>query len=238
MVIKTLLADWDDTLVKFNVAKLLAEERCVRLLISHLGLDKKMFDQLLERYRRISSAYDKIHLYDRERYWTETVDSFGVQTDHRLIGEIVFYYWDIVANESEVYEGVKETLFFLKHSNVKIAIIGDSDGIPSNKRRRVKRNSELVQFIDAIFVAGEDVPKTKPDPQIFRYALRKLGAKPEQTAMIGDKCFTDLYGAKLLGITTIWLKLSGWEYKESPKLFKADFTVTSFPQILKIIPFC
>lgn len=48
----------------------------------------------------------------------------------------------------------------------------------------------------------------KPAPQLFEAALARLAAKPETTAMIGDRLSTDIAGAKALGMRAV-LVLSG-----------------------------
>lgn len=39
----------------------------------------------------------------------------------------------------------------------------------------------------------------KPLPKGFRLACKKLGAKPEETAVIGDQIFTDVLGGNIFG---------------------------------------
>lgn len=53
----------------------------------------------------------------------------------------------------------------------------------------------------------------KPGPAIFNEAMARLQAKPEHTAMIGDRLATDIAGGKAAGIQTI-LVLSGITQKE------------------------
>ncbi|MCS7240619.1 MAG: HAD hydrolase-like protein, partial [Candidatus Bipolaricaulota bacterium] len=43
----------------------------------------------------------------------------------------------------------------------------------------------------------------KPLPFAFRRALRRLGAKPVEAAVIGDQLLTDVLGGKLAGIYTV-----------------------------------
>ena len=43
----------------------------------------------------------------------------------------------------------------------------------------------------------------KPLPPAYLMALHKLGAKSNETVMIGDQLFTDVLGGALMGITTI-----------------------------------
>ncbi|MBN1976517.1 MAG: HAD-IIA family hydrolase [Anaerolineae bacterium] len=48
----------------------------------------------------------------------------------------------------------------------------------------------------------------KPEPQMYEQAMRRMGARPESTAVIGDRLDTDLAGGVRLGLTTV-LVLSG-----------------------------
>ena len=48
----------------------------------------------------------------------------------------------------------------------------------------------------------------KPEPWMYREALRRMGASPERTAAIGDRLTTDIAGGRRLGMRTI-LVLSG-----------------------------
>jgi HAD superfamily phosphatase (TIGR01668 family) len=49
----------------------------------------------------------------------------------------------------------------------------------------------------------------KPSPRIIRKAMEEIGAKPEYTAMVGDKLLTDVWGARRCGITAILVKPVG-----------------------------
>jgi len=48
----------------------------------------------------------------------------------------------------------------------------------------------------------------KPGPILFESALKRLGSRPENTAMIGDRLGTDIAGGNAVGLYTI-LVLSG-----------------------------
>ena len=46
----------------------------------------------------------------------------------------------------------------------------------------------------------------KPKPGGFRRAMEQMGCTPEQTAILGDQLFTDVWGAKRAGMHTILVK--------------------------------
>ncbi|MBM7854055.1 HAD superfamily phosphatase (TIGR01668 family) [Desulfohalotomaculum tongense] len=68
--------------------------------------------------------------------------------------------------------------------------------VSNNNRQRVTKLCNLLE-IPGIHKAS------KPRRKAFRRALRMLQVKPEETAMVGDQVFTDVLGAKRLGLYTI-----------------------------------
>jgi len=47
---------------------------------------------------------------------------------------------------------------------------------------------------------------SKPDPEIFRIALRRLGLAPGDCLMVGDSFDRDVVPAKRLGLRAVWLR--------------------------------
>lgn len=76
-------------------------------------------------------------------------------------------------------------------------------------------NSVLKEFgLDGYFTgivesAVEGV--RKPNPDIFRIAVNRLGVLPADTVMIGDSLSKDILPAMEVGCKTIWLKGEQWE---------------------------
>jgi len=54
----------------------------------------------------------------------------------------------------------------------------------------------------------------KPEPYMFNVAVQKMGTKPEETAMIGDRLETDILGGQRAGLKTI-LVTTGVDNKAS-----------------------
>lgn len=61
------------------------------------------------------------------------------------------------------------------------------------------RTKAIGQILQVSVVTGA----VKPAPWAFRRAMRLMGTRPSQTALIGDQVFTDVLGGNLLGIRTI-----------------------------------
>lgn len=77
--------------------------------------------------------------------------------------------------------------------------------IVSNKPGE-RRIAELDTYFNKKLKLGIYIVKSsarKPLSEPFLEALRHCNAKPKQAAMVGDKLFTDIAGAKMLGIYAI-----------------------------------
>ena len=70
--------------------------------------------------------------------------------------------------------------------------------LSNNKLERVKRFNANIRSL-YIYRAG------KPNTANYIKAMRMMGTKKETTVFIGDQLFTDIWGAKKAGITSILL---------------------------------
>jgi putative hydrolase of the HAD superfamily len=66
----------------------------------------------------------------------------------------------------------------------------------------------LADLVDAL-VVWEDLRIMKPDPEIFRLALRRLGGHEASAVVLGDSWEADVVGAAAAGIRAVWLNRRG-----------------------------
>lgn len=71
--------------------------------------------------------------------------------------------------------------------------------LSNNKEPRVKRFNEKIGS-GYIFKAG------KPGKKNYLDAMKKMGTTPQDTLFVGDQLFTDVWGAKRVGIYSILVK--------------------------------
>lgn len=76
----------------------------------------------------------------------------------------------------------------------------------------------------------------KPERGMFDAALRQLGARPEETLMIGDRIGTDIAGAQALGIKTA-LVMTGVETAESLRESEVqpDMVFAGLPELIEAL---
>ena len=79
----------------------------------------------------------------------------------------------------------------------------------SNNQRNLRRYSEPIDAqVFQPFRKGFRLVR-KPNPLFFEYVLKELGAKPEETVMIGDRLHADVLGGNRMGMFTIYVKKHG-----------------------------
>lgn len=88
-------------------------------------------------------------------------------------------------------------------------------------------------LIAAIRTGAETDPIVvgKPEPTMFELALEAMGARPESTAMLGDRLDTDILGAQRAGLKTI-LVLSGSSTAEEAEAYRPDFIFQDIAHLL------
>ena len=76
----------------------------------------------------------------------------------------------------------------------------------SRNQRRMCRAAGLDELAPFIIVS-EEAGYAKPDPRIFRDALRATGlTRPEQVMFVGDNPLADIDGAKRFGMKAAWIR--------------------------------
>ena len=61
-----------------------------------------------------------------------------------------------------------------------------------------------------VLVTSDDAERSKPDPDLVRVALAKLGVGPREAVMIGDTPY-DIASAARAGVSTIAFRSGGWK---------------------------
>jgi putative hydrolase of the HAD superfamily len=106
-----------------------------------------------------------------------------------------------------------------------------TNGAPDLQREKIE-TSGLGMFFDAAVVSGE-IGTGKPEPEIFRHLLGKLGVAPAESLMVGNSLARDIVGAKRAGMASCWIALEGED--EPVGLVEPDYTIRSLGDLPRII---
>jgi len=202
-VVKAVLFDVDFTL--FRPGPELGPEGYRRLGERHgLTLNPARYDDARH------SALDELQRHpelehDAElwlRFTEQVVRGMGGDADGaRACAADMVGAWERHENFS-LYDDVPPTLAALRERGLRI-------GLVSNGQRDL---DEFVRHhaldVDAAFGSAA-FGRTKPHPSIFLAALERLGAEPDEAAMVGDSYADDIEGARALGIRAFLLDRDG-----------------------------
>ncbi len=201
-MIKTLLLDLDGTL--FDDKAAMAEATKAFFLAHEKALNGETFDVFFQRWcsiadkcwARFLSGELSFEGQRRER----VREVLGQEVSDAEADEAFGPHHDAYENTWGCYADVTE--FLQRTKNLRKITV--TNGQRDQQRLKMKKTGLLADIPD--LVTPEDAGVSKPDVGIFNYALRALGAKPEEAMMIGDDHECDIAPAKKLGMRTLWVR--------------------------------
>ena len=159
--IKTLLFDWDGTLVDSAQLGLAAFE--------------KTFDELGVPFAH--AVYEATYSPN----WYTTYEALGLPQEHWKVADQMWirHYGE---QSAPLIEGVGETLVSLRGKGYQLAVV------TSGSRSRVCREVEQSVLRDAfaVVICNEDIVNKKPHPEGLERAIRSLDVVPSECAYVGD----------------------------------------------------
>lgn len=136
---------------------------------------------------------------------------------------------------ARVIEGAFEVLEAIRKKGYRIGLIANGD---SAGARNIIEDTGLQDYFDAI-VISEEVGVEKPYQRIFKAAVAKLGVKPENAVMVGNRIDADILGANRFGMKSVWFR---WNTRYNDTIDssqeKPDFTINSLfelPGLLALV---
>ncbi len=160
----------------------------------------------------VRSSLTKRSKEDQMAVWVQyeriLLKEAGIKADDKLIlgllGNMLKLNYNLV-----LYDDVMPTLTDLKNRNLILGLISnvDSDIIPLLDKLGVK---PLLQVV----VTSQDADANKPQPEIFRKALRQAGMQASEAIYVGDQYQVDVVGAGKAGMKGVLLDRSDY-FKET-----------------------
>ena len=125
-----------------------------------------------------------------------------------------------------LYNGAAEVLEKLK-PRYHLGIIANQN--PGTEERL--KAYGIHHFFDVI-IASAEAGLDKPDPEIFRLALREAGCMPDEAFMVGDRLDNDIEPAAGLGMHTVWVKQGSFARGDVTLIrHKPEYTVDSISDV-------
>ena len=165
--------------------------------------------------QEIEAAHDRAH-FAYEAAWRDGRQYRVEDAAAQIVGdledklpagarELLLEGYDEAGRRAAVHasDGVHSCLTALRDAGVKLGIVCDIGLTPSPVvRELLAREGLLDLFDDTTF--SDEAGHYKPSPDVFRYALARLGDPPPQRcAHVGDRLRTDVAGARAMGMTSV-----------------------------------
>ena len=151
----------------------------------------------------------------------------GIEITKELCLEISDRFLDFCATKPGVIDGAHDLMDYLRQKGYRMHMC--SNGFHEVQYKKL-RACGLLDYFDTV-ILSEDAGANKPSPQFFDYAIKKSGANPESTIMIGDNFSTDILGAKRYGLDTIYFN----RFPDYPAPEPVTHEVTSLREIMGLL---
>ena len=185
-------------------------------------------DQLVLRKLNIyegKSYLERFVGYTNPAMWQIIKEEFSIEsTIEELIElQMTVKLSHLEQSNYEAIEGIKELLKELQSYNVPIAIASSS---PRIFIEAVIKKIQIVEYFQD-WISGEEVPKSKPEPDVFLKAAELLNVNPERCMVIEDSK-SGTIAAKSAGMKCIGYKNVN---SGNQDLSKADLVVDRISEI-------
>jgi HAD superfamily hydrolase (TIGR01549 family) len=192
------------------------------------------FDEALNKLKEIR-AEDS----NAGNHFDRLCDYYNGRTDPIIIASGVEKYWDCKSGNMMAAPHAHYVLGNLSQ-NYPLAII--SNGRPVKQAAKLVRLG-LSHFFtrydsdkgvsERFFYASDDPNITKPNPFLWEKARQDMNFSFDQVIMVGDRYWTDMLGAKLLGMTTVKINQGEHHRETMAEAYKLNKNKASLSGITK-----
>ena len=131
------------------------------------------------------------------------------------------------------FDGVGEVLAELRARGFRLGVVSDTGWSPGRILRGHLESAGLLGYFEPEGLAfSNEVGVPKPHRRMFDRALAGMGVEPSETAHVGDLKFTDVAGARALGMLAIRFTGAVDDDGEGPE---ADHVVGSFQELRDLL---
>ena len=190
--VKAVFLDFDDTLQSRKDAYRLYCERFLQRYFPHDSRTERE-NKLYEMEALVDGGYKP-----REKYFPQLIKLWK-WTDHPPLQELYDSFNHEYGKRVVMLPGATKTVQELKRRGYILGMITNGESSLQNMKLDT---AGLRSFFDVCVVSG-DIGIHKPNPGIFREALRRAGVRPEEAVYIGDHPRNDIDGALGAGMKAI-----------------------------------
>lgn len=136
-----------------------------------------------------------------------------------------------LGSEVIALDGARDALARLADAGIRRALVCDTGFTPGHAIRELLDRQGLLEHLE-VCIFSDEAGVPKPHPSVFQAALEPLGARPEDSAHVGDLRRTDIAGARAFGMRSIRIR---WHHDDQSDHEEADAVVDSHAHMLELM---
>jgi len=126
----------------------------------------------------------------------------GASVDAGTLVAALDGYARAVAGWCTVFPDTRDTLMLLRERGYRLGLLSNTWWAAEWHNADLAAHG-LADLLDELLYTS-DLACSKPHPSVFREIASRLGVRPEACVMIGDRQIDDVFGARAVGMRSIW----------------------------------
>ena len=232
-MIDTLLFDLDDTLVAYEAVTDVSWRQACGTLLSPDLVPLETACQTIQKHssrywsdEERSRAGRQDMVSARRAIVGSAFEELGLPEEQAV--QVADLFSKVRIDNMYVLPGAVETLSRFQAKGLKMALITNGDS--AGQRAKISRFG-LARFFSSVLIEGE-LGIGKPDPRVFREAMRQLDSESRHALMVGDNLIWDVEGARAVGIRGVWFN---WKKAPLPIGVVPHAVITELPELIDVV---
>ncbi|MDQ1697714.1 MAG: putative hydrolase of the superfamily [Frankiaceae bacterium] len=203
-MIEAVLFDWGGTLTTFHsvdlldawqvAARVLAPERSDEVAAALLAAEREVWARTATTMRSATTA----------EVLRAASAAVGLPVEDALHAQAVASYLDHWSPTSHARQDAVAVMKALRERGLRTGLLSNTHWPRAQHEAWLARDG-LLDLLDAR-VYTSDLEWVKPHADAFAALLDAVDVAPQQAVFVGDRPHDDIYGAKAVGMRTVWLR--------------------------------
>ncbi|MGA7923342.1 MAG: HAD family hydrolase [Thermoplasmata archaeon] len=147
-------------------------------------------------------------------WWKEVLDeAAGTVNPEPTVIRFVDRLRTLPRTSGEVFSDARWCLDALAREHRKLGVISNSRSVESIKE--YMEQADILRYFELVVSSGTE-GVAKPNPEIFRRAVERVGVPAGEAFYVGDLPNTDARAARAAGLHSVWLRRAGTGFGEDP----------------------